>query len=373
MKKYVLTAEVRREASDVEWWMDQTDSEITAQVFDSFPEAKLAMRKTVKKLAAACDFFPFEGKRYAPVEEYLSDVCDEDIAELSDIISRTITDTGYEADDPQLSIEDIDSTDGYLAFVAKPECVVAEYYSWSLKFNIHHMAKAAAPYFFEYAETDDEGTVVNSITVRLQQTGKVRRNAAFPAFQACPEFETVEFGRYRQKTDSDELSPITWYVLEKNGDEAFLFSERILDYVRYGEENGNCWGTSGLRKWLNEDFYNTAFSEEEMKAIIGRDAGEKVSLISLDEYMEYYSIDENIGKAGYTDYCRAEAEDHYGTRIREPYGFWWTKSENKEGNRGGDENEYVWHVCNDGRPNPFERSEYEGGVRPVIRIRGLRH
>lgn len=46
MAKYVLLTEVKREANDVEWWMDQTNTtEETVQFFNSFEEAKTARKK----------------------------------------------------------------------------------------------------------------------------------------------------------------------------------------------------------------------------------------------------------------------------------------------------------------------------------------
>ncbi len=48
--KYALVTEIKTEASEVEWWMDQTDNTETLQIFDSFEDAKSEMRKAVKRL-----------------------------------------------------------------------------------------------------------------------------------------------------------------------------------------------------------------------------------------------------------------------------------------------------------------------------------
>ncbi len=50
MKQFVLITEIRKEAMDVEWWMDQTNTEITTQIFDTFSEVKSQMRKTVVRV-----------------------------------------------------------------------------------------------------------------------------------------------------------------------------------------------------------------------------------------------------------------------------------------------------------------------------------
>ena len=48
--KYALLTEIKTEAIEVEWWMDQTDNTETLQIFDSFEDAKSEMRKAVKRL-----------------------------------------------------------------------------------------------------------------------------------------------------------------------------------------------------------------------------------------------------------------------------------------------------------------------------------
>ncbi len=67
-------------------------------------------------------------------------------------------------------------------------------------------------------------------------------------------------------------SPITWLVLERNGQELLLLSEYALDAKPFCEGLGgittNEWHNSTLRTWLNEDFYNEAFSDDEREMIL---------------------------------------------------------------------------------------------------------
>ncbi len=65
---------------------------------------------------------------------------------------------------------------------------------------------------------------------------------------------------------------ITWRVLNVSGDDAFLLSDKILTqrYVNNPLTGFEPWASCDLRIWLNTHaggFYNTAFSEEEKKAI----------------------------------------------------------------------------------------------------------
>ena len=65
--------------------------------------------------------------------------------------------------------------------------------------------------------------------------------------------------------------PIKWRVLWVDGDNAFLLSDKNLDTKVYNESGSGAatinWSTCTLRAWLNEDFYNTAFNEEERSAV----------------------------------------------------------------------------------------------------------
>ena len=86
------------------------------------------------------------------------------------------------------------------------------------------------------------------------------------------ERECVFFGNYWQKDTNndgvadqkDDKTPIKWQVLDKVNGEVILLSEQILDIQDYDNENTSvAWENCSLRKWLNNDFINEAFSEYE--------------------------------------------------------------------------------------------------------------
>ena len=77
-----------------------------------------------------------------------------------------------------------------------------------------------------------------------------------------------------------KYEPIKWRILQEKGGRAFLFSESILDsrefavsdngglnMVELGVPNPNNYAHSVIRKWLNETFLQTAFSESEQSVI----------------------------------------------------------------------------------------------------------
>lgn len=146
-----------------------------------------------------------------------------------------------------------------------------------------------------------------------------------------PEKETevgdqIIFGSYEQDNDaSDGKEDIEWIVLAKEPDRILVISKYGLD-AKAVNENGivKTWENSSLRKWLNEDFINTAFSDEEKERILkttviaednpeygtkaGNDTEDKIFLLSISETEMYLSTKEDrICKV--TEY--AEANGNY--------------------------------------------------------------
>lgn len=114
----------------------------------------------------------------------------------------------------------------------------------------------------------------------------------------------VTFGTYPQTADG-EKAPIEWIVLEREGNRALLISNRALDTRPYHDEDADVtWETCSLRKWLNEDFLNQAFTKKQRSAILttrvkpdldvnkGIDAGaetqDKVFILSGSEAFLYF-------------------------------------------------------------------------------------
>ena len=90
-------------------------------------------------------------------------------------------------------------------------------------------------------------------------------------------WDCVYFGNYYQDLFY-ERGPIEWRVLSVNGDDVFLLSDKIVDYKPYNQSDGSCtWENSTLRTWLNGDFYNSAFTDTEKRAIIDTQLADNVN------------------------------------------------------------------------------------------------
>lgn len=75
------------------------------------------------------------------------------------------------------------------------------------------------------------------------------------------DWDTVSFGRYNNKD-------IVWRVLNVSENDAFLLSDKILELSYYNNEDvSTSWKDCSLRRWLNNEFYNSAFTDDEKKMI----------------------------------------------------------------------------------------------------------
>jgi len=111
--------------------------------------------------------------------------------------------------------------------------------------------------------------------------------------------DTASFGSYYGK-------PIEWQVLavDTAASKALLISKEMVGYWSFNDKREEkTWETSSIRQWLNNDFYNIAFTEQQKAFIIEADienkanpeyntggtvnTKDKVFFLSADEVMKY--------------------------------------------------------------------------------------
>ena len=150
----------------------------------------------------------------------------------------------------------------------------------------------------------------------------------------------IYFGAYKQSDNtSNDKENIEWLVLDIKDGKALVISKYALDCKPYNtREEDVTWETCSLRKWLNNDFINTAFSAEE-KAMIptvtvsadknpeystnsGNDTQDKVFLLSVAETNKYFSSD-STKRCEPTKYAVAN-----GAYVDNSIGnsYWWLRS-----------------------------------------------
>lgn len=85
--------------------------------------------------------------------------------------------------------------------------------------------------------------------------------------------DRIYFGSFEQDADeTDGTEPILWRVLQVDGKKALLLTEYAIQTMPYNQEwTDTTWATSDVREWLNEDFYSSAFSDDERIHILSTD------------------------------------------------------------------------------------------------------
>ena len=113
--------------------------------------------------------------------------------------------------------------------------------------------------------------------------------------------EIVTFGSYRQLVDSTEKQPIEWYVLSDDGNQMLLYSKYILDLQQfYSERTSVSWKDNLLREWLNNDFYDMAFTDDEKESII------LTKLNNIDYIVGDYTTEDRVFLLAYKDLINSE-------------------------------------------------------------------
>ena len=115
--------------------------------------------------------------------------------------------------------------------------------------------------------------------------------------------ETLYFGKQSN-------NPIEWLILDQKDNKTLVISKDVLFNKAYNDTNASVtWQDCTLRSYLNDDFYNTAFSDEEKKLIAkskietfynpscgtegGNDTEDYIFLLSIDEADKYFKTDKD--------------------------------------------------------------------------------
>lgn len=130
--------------------------------------------------------------------------------------------------------------------------------------------------------------------------------------------DTVYYGSYEQDNDtSNGKENIEWQVIKTTGKKKLLLSKYILSIQCFdSDENNNEWETSSLRTWLNNDFYEEAFTDKEKGQI--SDSGDKAFCLSRDEILNLVTGDVPL-ITNTTASLGGYADSTWWTRDKFPY------------------------------------------------------
>lgn len=103
--------------------------------------------------------------------------------------------------------------------------------------------------------------------------------------------DIIVFGEYEQDDNADNgQEPIEWIVLDRDGDMLFLISRYAIENQPYHNKDEEVtWENCSLRFWLNDNFYYTAFSEQEREQIVTvTNYNHDASILDGEWKMEYF-------------------------------------------------------------------------------------
>lgn len=154
-------------------------------------------------------------------------------------------------------------------------------------------------------------SIVNFIfakTYDLSQISQVKTVSDYSTDTLIDDMDTVEFGSYPQSDISgNNKEPIEWVVLKKDNynKTVLLLSKKVLDVVHYkkNEDDNAFWQDSLLRQYLNNDFYDSAFSRDEKTVILDSvvtpdhmydieelETIDKIYICSFADYVNYFKV-----------------------------------------------------------------------------------
>ena len=197
--------------------------------------------------------------------------------------------------------------------------------------------------------------------------------------------QEVTFGHYEQDGDlNNGPEEIQWIVLDVQDGKSLLLSKYLLDAKSYcSQPEYVTWEYSSLRRWLNHDFLNAAFIDEEQQGILttpvdnsehqgysggyrmngGNDTRDKIFLLSYHEAFDLYFPNGSDRMCSPTEYAIEQ-----GAYINRNYqkegqsaGWWWLRSP-------GSNQFNAAYVCTDGSFNHSYIDPNSGGVRPALWI-----
>lgn len=195
-------------------------------------------------------------------------------------------------------------------------------------------------------------TLSQEITTQEEITKTITDDSFTLKYDEISLGDYITFGKYEQNNvTEDGKEDISWLVLAKEDSKILLISKYALDCKDYHEtEKDVTWETCDLRKWLNKDFFEEAFTQDEQKRIAetslvnednpeygtkgGNPTVDKVFALSVQECYKFFPENAHYKNALYThptDYAvvkgayRGNGSGETGSE-EEDLGLWWLRT-----------------------------------------------
>ena len=249
-------------------------------------------------------------------------------------------------------------------------------------------------YFGEYPQTikADDITITDTQDARGYYLGS--DGYYYAKVTATPNSSGYTFSTGASVTSGEvyyfKVEPIRWRILSTDGKTALILCDSIIANHRYDDSYNNNYAQSEIRQWLNDTFYESAFSDLQREIILTttvdnsvystgdssnsyacEDTEDKVFLLSYREvtssaygFASNYSTYNTARRMQTSDYSRATgvlmntSSTYYGN------GSWWLRSPNYH---YGNDARYVYYGGNVGSSNSVSGSYF--GVVAALQIR----
>ena len=176
-------------------------------------------------------------------------------------------------------------------------------------------------------------------------------------------FDYIEFGKYNGKN-------IEWIVLKADKGEALIISKYVLKSSSFVDKDKkafleNWWGISNVKRWLNEEFYSDAFTDEEKELIIEKGGfinKEKITILDNKEIKKYFGKNGKEIVKNHTKTMLYPGVTDNNIDLSNGYVPYWTKT---------DKNNRISSVKGTGELNEdgYKPTNNKIGIRPVIYIK----
>ena len=187
----------------------------------------------------------------------------------------------------------------------------------------------------ENASYENDETVIDGVRYRRIKPQNCKDKPQYYHFEDA---DSYHYFRYE---------PLKWRIIEINGDEIMLMADKLSDCVPYNRvSEAVSWKGSYLRQFLNDEFYDHAFSIEEKEAIIekqiennpnrsydtdcGHATADKVFVLSSEEVY----LDKKATRHGFYPYTGVDdpAKRFRPTMYAMARGTWYSPVETYRGN-----------------------------------------
>ena len=161
----------------------------------------------------------------------------------------------------------------------------------------------------DYISAYESLIALNGYRDSTEKANSIYKEYRVEKFRSAKTGDSVFLGSYEQDNDiSNGKENIEWNVLKVEDEKLLVISKYALDCQPYNTiEADVTWETCTLRQWLNNEFYSTAFSEEESKDILtvtvpadpnpdfdtppGSATEDKIFVLSIKEAEKYITTD----------------------------------------------------------------------------------